>query len=81
MMYYARGLKDILKKHKLSYEFFEQLDSFQINCIESYLQQSIDDQMGMLGEVEYYNYQLFESYKQTIGSDLLAEFFDHKKAS
>jgi hypothetical protein len=62
-MYYARGMKDILKHTELSIEFFEALDEFQLQFIELCFRQALEDQMGMMTEVEEYNYQLFEEYK------------------
>ncbi len=62
-MYVAKSMRDLLKQTQLSMEFFEGLDEFQIHFIEMCFQQAIDDQMGMMGEVENYNYNLFHHYK------------------
>ena len=62
-MYFATGIRDLLQSAQLSLEFFEELDDFQINFIEMCFKQSIDDKMGLLNEVEKYNYHLFEEFK------------------
>lgn len=68
MMYYAKGLKDILAEHRLTIEFFDELDDFQHNFIDVCFQKMIDQNMGMLTEVEYYNYELFQSYRAMINT-------------
>lgn len=62
-MYFATGMRDLLQTTQLSLEFFFELDNFQINFIEMCFKQSLDDKMGMLTEVERYNYHLFEEFK------------------
>jgi hypothetical protein len=62
-MYYARGMRDLLQTTELSLSFFDELDSFQINFIEMCFKQSLDEKMGLMTEVEKYNYHLFEEYK------------------
>jgi hypothetical protein len=62
-MYFATGMRDLLQTTQLSLEFFFELDNFQINFIEMCFKQSLDEKMGMLTEVERYNYHLFEEYK------------------
>lgn len=62
-MYYAIGLRDMLKSTQLSVEFFESLDNFQIHFIEMCFRQSIEIQMGMMTEIEMYNYNLFMDFK------------------
>jgi hypothetical protein len=74
MKYFARGLRDMLKTTQLNIEFFHALDPFQINFIEMCFQQSYDEKMGMLGEIEYYNYHVYQDFKnlvfeQTYGLD------------
>jgi len=62
MKYYARGLKDLLKTTQLNEEFFESLDSFQRNYIEMCFRQSYDEKIGLMGEVESYNYHIFKDF-------------------
>jgi hypothetical protein len=62
-MYFAKSLRDILKTTQLSAEFFETLDEFQLHFIEMCFHQALEEQMGMMTEVEEYNYHLFEEYK------------------
>jgi hypothetical protein len=62
-MYYAKGMRDLLRTTQLSMEFYKELDDFQINFIEMCFKQSIDETMGLLTDVERYNLHLFEEYK------------------
>ncbi|MEX1099724.1 MAG: hypothetical protein WEB87_04820 [Bacteriovoracaceae bacterium] len=62
-MYYARGIRDLLRTHQLSIEFYSELDPFQIQFIEMCFKQSLDEKMGLMSEVEQYNYHLFEDFK------------------
>ena len=63
LMYFATGMRDLLQTTQLSLEFFFELDNFQINFIEMCFKQSLDEKIGMLTEVERYNYHLFEEFK------------------
>ncbi|MCO4755676.1 MAG: hypothetical protein KC478_14435 [Bacteriovoracaceae bacterium] len=63
-MYYARGIRDLLRTHQLSVEFYDELDPFQIQFIEMCFKQSIDERMGLMSEVEHYNFELFEEFKR-----------------
>ena len=63
MSYYARGLRDLLRTTQLNDEFFEGLDDFQKNFIEMCFKQSLDEKMGMMGDVESYNYHLFQEHR------------------
>lgn len=66
-MYFATGMRDLLQTTQLNLEFFLELDDFQINFIEMCFRQSLDEKMGLMTDVEKYNYHLFEEYKiQTI---------------
>lgn len=80
-MYYARGLRDLLQTTELSLEFFEELDDFQINFIEMCFKQSIDEKMGLMTEVENYNYHLFEEYKLRKIEDMYGIDPDYLKKS
>jgi hypothetical protein len=62
-MYYAKGMRDLLKTTQLNMEFFDDLDNFQLHFIEMCFKQAIDDRMGLLTDVEKYNYHLYEEYK------------------
>lgn len=62
-MYFATGMRDLLQTTQLNLEFFLELDDFQINFIEMCFKQSIDEKMGLMTEVENYNYHLFEEFK------------------
>lgn len=62
-MYFAKGLKDFLLSSQLDFEFFESLDSFHINYIEMCFKQRLDERIGMLTDIEAYNFQLFQDYK------------------
>ena len=62
-MYFALGIRDLLESTQLSLEFFYSLDDFQIHFIEMCFKQNLDDKMGMLNEIEKYNYHLFEEFK------------------
>lgn len=62
-MYYAKSMRDLLVQTQLNIEFFESLDNFHIQFIDMCFKQSVDDKMGLMGNIEAYNYQLFEEYK------------------
>lgn len=81
-MYYARGIRDLLRTHQLSVEFYSELDAFQIQFIEMCFKQSLDERMGLMSEVEQYNYHLFEDFKSQAFEEkygIIEEFW--KKAS
>jgi len=63
MSYFARGLRDLLKTTQLNEEFFGDLDSFQTNFIDMCFKQSLDEKMGMMGDIENYNYHLFQEFR------------------
>jgi hypothetical protein len=63
MSYFARGLRDLLRTTQLNEEFFEDLDSFQKNFIDMCFKQSLDEKMGMMSNVESYNYHLFQEFR------------------
>jgi hypothetical protein len=63
MSYFARGLRDLLRTTQLNEEFFEDLDSFQKNFIDMCFKQSLDERMGMMSNVESYNYHLFQEFR------------------
>jgi hypothetical protein len=62
-MYYAKGMRDLLRTTQLNMEFFDDLDSFQLHFIEMCFKQAIDNKMGLLTDVEKYNYHLYEEFK------------------
>lgn len=75
-MYYAMSLRDTLKTKRLSFEFFDSLDEFNLLCIENWFNQILEDQMGMMTEIESYNYYLFQDYKDHL---MQKEYFDDLK--
>ncbi len=74
-------IRDLLKTTPLTEDFFIDLDAFQLNYIEMCFKKSLDDQIGMMGEVEYHNYQLFLKYKNEFQEDFYPEFKGKKKAA
>ena len=62
-MYYARGLKDLISTTELSIELLLELDEFSVHFINMCFKQLLDDQMGLLTELEEYNFSLFEEFK------------------
>ncbi len=81
LMYHAKGLKDLLKTVPLTEDFFSVLDPFQLNFIEMCFKRSLDEQIGMMSEIEFSNYQLFLKYKSEYEEDFYPELKGHKKAS
>ena len=63
MSYYAKGLKDLIRSTQLNLEFYESLNDFQIHFIEMCFKKNIDEQIGMMGEIEEINYNLFNQFK------------------
>lgn len=80
-MYHAKSLKDLLKTVPLNEDFFMGLDPFQLNFIEMCFKKSLDEQIGMMNEVEFGNYQLFLKYKSDYEEDFYPEIKTNKKAS
>lgn len=77
-MFHAKSLKDMLKSVPLNEDFFTLLDPFHLNYIDMCFKKSLDEQMGMMAEVEFLNYQLFMKYKSEYEEDFYPEI---KKAS
>jgi hypothetical protein len=80
-MYHAKGLKDLLKTVPLTEDFYSGLDPFQLNFIEMCFKRSLDEQIGMMSEIEFSNYQLFMKYKSLYEEEFYPELKGHKKAS
>lgn len=80
-MYHAKSMKDLLKTTPLNEGFFSDLGSFQLNFIDMCFKKSLDEQMGMMSEVEFTNYQLFLKYKSEYLEDFYPELKANKKAS
>ncbi len=80
-MFHAKGLRDLLKTVPLTEDFFMGLDPFQLNYIEMCFKKSLDEQIGMMSETEFGNYQLFLKYKSEYEEDFYPEMKHHKKAS
>lgn len=80
-MFHATTLKDLLKTVPLTEEFFAGIDPFQLNYIEMCFKKSLDEQMGMMSEIEFANYQIFLKYRSEYEEDFYPEIRDQKKAS
>lgn len=80
-MYHAKTLRDLLKTVQITEDFFLDLDPFQLNYIEMCFKKSLDEQIGMMAEIEYHNYQLFMKYKSEYLEDFYPEIKSQKKAS
>jgi hypothetical protein len=89
-MMQAKTIRDLLKATPLTEDFFTDLDAFQLNYIEMCFKKSLDEQIGMMGEVEFHNYQIFLRYKNEYLEDFYPEIRKgevtpkakgHKKAS
>lgn len=63
MSYYARGIRDLLKTTQLNIEFFDTLTEFQLNFVEMCFRQSYDEKMGLMGEIESYNYHVYQEFR------------------
>ena len=63
MSYYARGIRDLLRTTQLSIEFFDSLDEFQLNFVEMCFKQSYDEKMGLMGDIENYNFHVYKEFK------------------
>ncbi len=80
-MFHAKSLRDLLKTVPVTEDFFMGLDPFQLNYIEMCFKKSLDEQIGMMNEVEFNNYQVFLKYKNDYEEDFYPEIKNHKKAS
>ena len=80
-MYHAKGIKDLLKTIPLNEEFFSNLGPFQLNFIEMCFKKSLDEQIGMMSEIEFGNYQIFMKYKTEYEEEFYPELKTNKKAS
>ncbi len=78
-MSHAHTIRDLLKATPLTEDFFSGLDAFQLNYIEMCFKKSLDEQIGMMGEVEFHNYQLFLRYKNEYLEDFYPEIKAHEK--
>ncbi|MCT4641359.1 MAG: hypothetical protein N4A33_03610 [Bacteriovoracaceae bacterium] len=63
MAYYAKGLKELIKSTKLNLEFFDTLTEFQLHFLEMCIKKNLDENIGVMNDVEEYNYTLFQEYK------------------
>ncbi len=80
-MIHATTMRDLLKSTTLTEDFFVNLDPFTLNFIDMCFRRSLDEQIGMMGETEFKNYQLFLQYKSEYGEDFYPEMKPLKKAS
>lgn len=78
-MSHAATIRDVLKSTQLSEEFFVGLDAFQLNYIDMCFKRSLDEQIGMMSEVEFHNYQIFLRHKNEYAEDFYPEI--KKKAA
>lgn len=79
-MYHAKGLKDYLKTTPLTEDFFGDLGPFQLNFIDMCFKRSLDEQIGMMSEIEFGNYQIFLKFKREYEENFYPEL-KAKKAS
>lgn len=80
-MMHAKGLKEMLKTIPLTEDFFIGMDAFQLNYIDMCFRKSLDEQIGMMSEVEYSNYQVFLRFKSDYAEEFYPEIKNPKKAS
>lgn len=80
-MYHAKSLKDFIKTVPVNEDFYGTLDPFHLNFIEMCFKKSLDEQMGMMTEVEFGNYQIFLKYKSEFEENFYPEMHELKKAS
>ncbi len=80
-MFHAKSLKDLLKTVPLNEAFFHGLDPFHLNFIDMCFRKSLDEQIGMMSEIEFSNYQLFLRHKAENEEDFYPEIKSHKKSA
>jgi hypothetical protein len=78
---HAKTIRDLLKSTAVTEDFFSGLDAFNLNYIDMCFKKALDEQIGMMGEIEFHNYQVFMRYKNEYGEDFYPEIRQHKKAS
>jgi hypothetical protein len=77
----AKSLKDLLKTVPLNEAFFVNLDAFHLNFIDMCFRKSLDEQIGMMSEIEFSNYQIFLKYKCEYEEDFYPELKSQKKSA
>lgn len=80
-MYHAKSIKDMLKSVPLNEDFFMHLDTFHLNFVDMLFKKMLDEQMGMMNEVEFANYKLFLNFKSEYQEEFYPEIKHLKKAS
>ena len=80
-MYHAKGLKDLLRTTPLNEQFFAGLDPFHLNYIDMCFRKSLDEQIGMMSEIEFANYQIFLKYKSEYEEEFYPEIKSLKKSA
>jgi hypothetical protein len=80
-MYHAKSLRDLLKTVPLNEDFYSHLGPFQLNYIDMCFKKSLDEQIGLMSEIEFCNYKLFLKYKSEYLEEFYPEIKDIKKAS
>lgn len=80
-MYHAMSIKDLLKSVPLTEDFFVDLDPFHLNYIDMCFRRALDEQIGMMSEIEFGNYQIFLKFKSENEEEFYPEIKNLKKAS
>lgn len=80
-MYHAKSIKDMLKSVPLNEDFFMHLDTFHLNYVDMLFRKMLDEQIGMMTEIEFTNYQLFLKFKSEFREEFYLEIKPIKKAS
>ena len=80
-MYYAKSLRDIIKSTPLNYEFFEGLDEFHMNFLEMCFKQILEEQMGLMTEVEKFNLDAFHDFRHRQSGHVYLDQTWYKKSA
>lgn len=80
-MIHARSIKDMLKRVPLTEDFYMTLDTFHLNYVDMCFKRMLDEQMGMMTELEFRNYQSFMKFKSEYQEEFYLEIKTPKKAA
>jgi hypothetical protein len=80
-MIHARSIKDMLKRVPLNEDFYLNLDTFHLNYVDMCFKRMLDEQMGMMTELEFRNYQNFMKFKSEYQEEFYLEIKSPKKAA
>ena len=80
-MIHARSIKDMLKRVPLNEDFYMTLDTFHLNYVDMCFKRMLDEQMGMMTELEYRNYQSFMKFKSEYQEEFYLEIKSAKKVA